>query len=106
MTFSTFHVRARDLLTKQLALCRRDRTDGGFCAGAAVLAGHLLTGVHQAGLQDMLLAVAAGGVSYSAVLLGLWQIVGRPSGAETYVLDQLRRSWIQFGRARLTTRAN
>ena len=37
------------------------------------------------------LKVAVGGVSYSAVVLMLWHVSGRPEGAERYLIDKISR---------------
>ena len=38
----------------------------------------------------LLLKVAVGGVVYCAVVLGLWRLAGRPTGAESYFLGKIR----------------
>lgn len=40
-------------------------------------------------LADMLTRIAAGAALYSAALLSLWAVAGRPRGAEAYLLDKL-----------------
>ena len=40
----------------------------------------------------LLLKVAAGGMVYCAVVLGLWRLSGRPDGAEAYFISKLKRT--------------
>jgi O-antigen/teichoic acid export membrane protein len=60
-------------------------------AMAAVLAASGLGWADNPAVIPLVEAVAAGAVSYAAVLLGCWTMAGRPAGAETDLLSVLRR---------------
>ncbi len=52
-------------------------------------------------IAHLLLALVIGLITYTAAALALWQISGRPSGAERHVLEYLRRyfsriRWLKF----------
>ena len=62
-------------------------------AMAMVLALMTLQAELQVGPALMLLfKVVTGGIVYCAVVLGMWQLAGRPEGAESYFLGKLRRT--------------
>jgi hypothetical protein len=50
-------------------------------------------------LGELLAAIALGAVTYAATVLLLWQLAGRPQGAESWLIDRIKPLW-----ARLTTR--
>jgi hypothetical protein len=51
-------------------------------------------------VYDLMVGVASGGATYTAVLLAAWWTAGRPSGAETVFLDVLRGTLRHLLRAR------
>jgi len=98
-TFRRFHLRARDLI-RGIWRCLL-----ATAAMAVVLSWEGLgwtTSGDTAGAQvyDLMVGVASGGATYTAVLLAAWWTAGRPSGAETVFLDVLRGTLRHLLRAR------
>ena len=87
-----FHLRMTDLLRHTW----RSLTATSVMAFALVIAGlgwEPTEGTRLELAGQLFGASALGAAIYTVVLLGLWVLAGRPHGAETDLLEMLRRGW-------------
>ncbi len=87
-----FHLRMTDLLRHTW----RSLTATSVMAFALVIAGlgwEPTEGTRLELAGQLFGASALGAAIYTVVLLGLWVVAGRPHGAETDLLEMLRRGW-------------
>lgn len=68
----------------------RPIASAGFMAACVLALGKLLV---VPVLAMLILKIAIGAVAYVASVMLFWRIRGRPPGAESYLLDKLRRAW-------------
>ncbi len=90
VTFRRFRLRAIDLLLSNWRCGVASAAMAATVLAVQYQQGTLHGGVHV-GLGGLSIDVVAGAVSYTVVLLAAWLACGRPSGAETYLIDILRQ---------------